>query len=109
VEALARVGLSIDPLASRPPSSATVVVGGSELYVDLAGVVDLAAERQRIDKEIARVDEKIEFARSKLARPEFAERAPAEIVSRERERLAEQEALRAKLVASLGWVDDGRR
>jgi valyl-tRNA synthetase len=109
VESLARVGLTIDPRASRPASSAMVVLGGSELYVDLAGVVDLAAERQRIDKEIGRVDEKIEFARSKLARPEFAERAPAEIVSRERERLAEQEALRAKLVASLGWVDDGRR
>jgi valyl-tRNA synthetase len=109
VETLARVGLTIDPQAARPSSSAMVVLGESELYVDLAGVVDLAAERQRIDKEIARVDEKIEFARSKLARPEFAERAPAEIVSRERERLTEQEALRAKLVASLGWVDDGRR
>jgi valyl-tRNA synthetase len=109
VESLARVGLTIDPHAARPPSSAMVVLGESELYVDLAGVVDLAAERQRIDKEIARVDEKIAFARSKLARPEFAERAPAEIVSRERERLAEQEALRAKLVASLDWVDDGRR
>ena len=49
------------------------------------------------------------FLKGKLARPEFAERAPAEIVARERERLSEQEALRAKLQASLAWVDDGSR
>ena len=107
IDTLARVRLTVDPGATRPRSSAMAVIGTSELYVDLAGVVDLAAERQRIDKEIERVDEKIEFSEGKLARPEFAERAPAEIVVRERERLTELKALRAKLVASLSWVDDG--
>ena len=85
------------------------VIGGSELYVDLTGVVDLAAERQRIQKEIAKAAERVEFWRGKLSKPDFAERAPAEIVARERERLVEQEALHAKLVGSLGWVDDGER
>jgi valyl-tRNA synthetase len=85
------------------------VIDGAELYVDLTGVVDLAGERQRIEKEIKRVAETVEFLKGKLARPEFAERAPAEIVARERERLGEQEALRAKLQASLAWVDDGSR
>ena len=49
-------------------------------------------------------EESIGFVRAKLERPEFAERAPAEIVDKEREKLAQQEALRAKLVASLSWV-----
>src|SRR2546425_6697912 len=40
------------------------------------------------------------FGRAKLARPEFAERAPADIVEKEREKVAEQEALREKLVRS---------
>jgi valyl-tRNA synthetase len=44
--------------------------------------------------------------RTKLGRPDFVERAPAEIVEKEREKLAEQEALHAKLTASLGWLDD---
>jgi len=109
VDALARVRLTVDPRATRPRMSAMAVIGGSELYVDLAGVVDLAAERQRLEKEISRATESVEFLKGKLARPEFAQRAPAEIVARERERLVEQEALRAKLVASLGWVDDGGR
>jgi valyl-tRNA synthetase len=104
VETLARATLTIDPSASRPRSSALGVVGGTELYVALEGVVDLAAERQRLEKEIRRADEAISFGRAKLERPEFAQRAPADIVEKEREKVAAQEALRAKLVASLEWV-----
>ena len=109
IDTLARARFAVDPRATRPRNSAMAVIDGSELYVDLAGVVDLAAERQRLEKEITRAAESVEFLKGKLARPEFAERAPAEIVARERERLIEQEALRAKLLASLAWVDDGSR
>jgi valyl-tRNA synthetase len=104
VQALARATLTVDPRAIRPRASALGVVGGTELYVTLEGVVDLGAERQRLEKEIRRADEAIAFGRAKLARPEFAERAPAEVVEKEREKLVEQEALREKLVASLAWV-----
>jgi valyl-tRNA synthetase len=104
VQALARATLTVDPRAARPRASALGVVGGTELYVTLEGVVDLGAERQRLEKEIRRAEEAIAFGRAKLARPEFAERAPAEIVEKEREKLVEQEALRDKLVASLEWV-----
>ena len=107
VEALARARLTLDPDAARPRNSALAVVGTAELYVELEGVVDLAAERQRLQKEIGRAAEAIAFLRGKLARKEFVERAPVEIVERERERLGEQEALRAKLAASLGWIGDG--
>ena len=101
---LARARVVIEPQASRPRSSALGVAGQSEVYVHLEGLVDLAAERQRLEKEIKRVGEAIAFTRGKLARPDFTERAPAEIVDREREKLGEQEALHAKLVASLSWV-----
>jgi valyl-tRNA synthetase len=104
IEALARASLSVDPQASRPKASALGVVGGTEVFVALEGVVDLAAERQRLTKEIRRAEEAIAFGRAKLARPEFAERAAADIVEKEREKVAAQEALRDKLVASLAWV-----
>ena len=94
----------MDARAVRPPASALAVVDDAELYVDLTGVVDLAAERQRLQKEIKRVEEFIAQVEGKLARPEFVERAPAEVVARERERQAENHALRDKLVASLGWI-----
>ena len=108
IEALARARLTVDPHALRRPGSALAVLGPSELYVDLTGLVDLAAERARLQKEIARVEETIGFLTGKLERPEFVERAPAEIVDKERERLREQEALRAKLTGSLSWVDESR-
>jgi valyl-tRNA synthetase len=104
LEALARARVTIDPRAARPPASALGLVGASELYVELEGLVDLAAERQRLEKEIKRAADAMAFTRAKLARPDFTERAPAEIVEKEREKLAEQEALHAKLTASLSWV-----
>jgi valyl-tRNA synthetase len=104
IQTLARAAVTVDAHASRPRNSALGVVGDIEVYVALEGVVDLGAERQRLEKEIKRADEAIAFGRAKLARPEFAERAPAEIVDKEREKVAQQEALREKLVASLSWV-----
>jgi valyl-tRNA synthetase len=107
IEALARVRLAVDPAAARPASSALAVVTGADVYVELAGVIDLAAERQRLEKEIRRADETIATLEGKLARPEFVERAPAEVVERERGRLAAELSVRDKLGASLGWLGDG--
>jgi valyl-tRNA synthetase len=109
VEALARVRLTVDAAATRSANTALAVVGTSEVYVDLTGVVDVVAERQRLAREIARVDEAIAFAAQKLGRPEFVERAPEEIVERERTRLAEQRARRDVLETSRRWIDDGGR
>jgi len=104
IAALARASLTVDAGATRPRQSALGVVGDTELYVDLAGVVDLAAERQRLEKEIRRADDAIATVRGKLGRPEFTERAPAPVVEKERAKLAEQQALRDKLTASLAWI-----
>jgi valyl-tRNA synthetase len=104
VETLARARVTVDPGATRPRASALGVAGQSELYVELAGLVDLAAERQRLEKEIKRTADVITFTSAKLARPDFTERAPAEVVEKERDKLAEHQALHAKLVASLSWI-----
>ena len=106
-EALARCRLSLDPRATRPSGSALAVVGRSEVYVKLAGFVDFAGERTRLEKEVRRAAEQIVFLETKLARADFVERAPAEVVAKERERLGEQRRLKAKLEASLAAIDEG--
>jgi valyl-tRNA synthetase len=106
IEALARARITVDPEASRPPMSALTVVGASEVYVELGGVVDLGAERARLEKEIRKAAESVDFLAAKLARPEFVERAPAAVVDKERERLAGERALLAKLKASLAWISE---
>ncbi len=107
IGALARGEVRVDAKAMRQRDTALAVLGASELYVDLAGVVDLAAERARLEKEIRRAAETVSFIEAKLARPDFVERAPAEIVDKERQRLREQRETQAKLEASLGWIRDG--
>ena len=100
--------VTLDANATRPPGSALAVVGRTELYVKLAGVVDFAGERVRLDKEVAprqRAD-RVPGRRSWGA-PDFVERAPAEVVAKERERLDEQRRLKAKLEASLASIDEG--
>jgi len=98
---LSRSRVAVDPEATRPPHSAFAAVDGVEVLVQLAGVVDLAAERQRLARELQKTRETIEFLERKLARTEFVERAPADVVERERARLRDQEALGGKLADSL--------
>jgi valyl-tRNA synthetase len=102
--ALARASITVSPDVTRPPQSAHAVAGPAEVFVHLAGVVDLAAERGRLTKEIERADKEIAFLEGKLARPEFVERAPAAVVERERARLAEQRQIHDKLSASLAAI-----
>ncbi len=109
IQALARCEVRIDPGAARPAASALAVVGPVECFVPLAGLVDLAAERQRLAKEIKKSEDEVGFLQGKLARPEFRERAPREVVEREAGRLAEQQSLRAKLLESLRRLDDATR
>ncbi len=99
--ALARAEVRVDPAAVRPPRSALGLAEGCEVYIPLEGVVDLSAERRRLERDLGRVEEELARLEAKLARPEFRERAPADVVAREEARRAEQGALGAKLREAL--------
>lgn len=105
VQALAKAEVTVDSRAARPRASAMALIGTLECFVPLEGFVDLQAERQRLEKEIGKADDDIRFLERKLSKVEFRERAPAEIVEREEQRLNEQRRIRVKLEESLRWVD----
>jgi valyl-tRNA synthetase len=67
--------------------SASAVVGELKLLVPLEGLVDLGAERARLDKEIKRVDAELGKSRNKLASDTFVQNAPPAVVEQERQRL----------------------
>ena len=75
--------------AADAPASATAIVGELKLLVPLAGLVDLEAERVRLDKEIRRVEIEISKCDAKLASDTFVNNAPAVVVDQERKRLAD--------------------
>src|SRR5262249_53567777 len=102
---LARSVITGAPDAARRPQSAHALAGDAEVFVHLAGVVDLGAERNRLRKEIEKAEKEIAFIEGKLGRPDFVERAPAEVVERERLRLAEQRRIREKLSTGLAALE----
>ncbi|MGB8930279.1 MAG: valine--tRNA ligase [Anaeromyxobacteraceae bacterium] len=79
------------------PQSAVAVGPGFEVRVHLAGVVDFAAEDARISKEIAKVDADLALMEKKLSNPSFVERAPAEVVEKDRARVEELREKKRKL------------
>ncbi|MBI4013365.1 MAG: class I tRNA ligase family protein, partial [Candidatus Rokubacteria bacterium] len=109
--AVARAEVRVDPGAVRPPQSALAVSDAGEVYVSLEGVIDLGAERRRLERELGRAAEELARLDAKLGRAEFRERAPAEVVAREEARRGEQAALSAKLREALERLDalDQRR
>ncbi len=83
-------------LESQPEQAAAATVGGVTAYLPLAGMVDLDAERQRLEKEIEQTAGMIKRSEGLLANEGFTAKAPEEVVQRERDKLDE---LRASLVA----------
>ena len=83
----------------------TFVSGGATAALALAGIIDVAAERARLTKEIAAFDSDIGHFNKKLGNPNFVSRAAPEVVDEQREKLAEAEAGKAKLQAALARLD----
>ncbi len=97
--------LEIGPDLAKPAESATRVFPGVEIYVPIAGLIDLTLERQRLAKERGELAEYIHGLAGKLSNDGFVSKAPPAVVQRERERLAElQEKLAAieRNLAELG-------
>ena len=89
----------------RPPASGSALTAAAEIFVPLEGLIDLAAERQRLKREIHKMDGLLKGLDAKLANERFLTKAPPEIVAQERQRQAEYRATQEKLNASLKRVE----
>ncbi len=85
----------------RTRSAANAILTGCEIFVDMAGLIDVAAEVQRITKELEKVQAGIKGKESKLNNEGFVARAPANVVTLEREQLAELQARATSLTQVL--------
>ena len=102
VRALARVSV-IDTLEAEAPTpkSATALVGELEILVPLEGIIDKDAEIGRLERQLHKLGKNLDRSRARIGNPSFRDRAPAEVVEKERRRAAELESSIGKLEAQL--------
>jgi valyl-tRNA synthetase (EC 6.1.1.9) len=102
---LARLeSLTILPAGEKGPVSVTKIVDGAELLIPMADLVNKEAELERLAKELVKLDVEIEKIQTKLANEGFVSRAPEAVVAKERERVAELEQSKAKLIEQQGVI-----
>ncbi|GAB5501058.1 MAG: valine--tRNA ligase [Pseudohongiellaceae bacterium] len=88
------------------PASATGLHAGLEILVPLAGLIDVAAERTRLDKEISKKESALKQVEGKLGNSRFVDNAPAEVVHKERDKQQELSAAINALKGKLQQLDN---
>ncbi len=85
---------------AEPKGMVSIVTRRATAYIPLSELVDLAAERERIAKELAKARNGLQITEKKLANEKFVANAPEAVVNVEREKVAKYQELIAKLEAS---------
>ncbi len=86
------------------PASATALAGQMEILIPLAGLIDKDNECARLNKAIGKIKKDLERVHNKLNNPKFMDKAPPEVVSKERTRLDEMELSIGKLAQQLAQI-----
>jgi valyl-tRNA synthetase len=92
LQKLAGIGsLEVLPPGAAVRGAATALFGGMRILVPLAGLIDTARERERLDKQLAKAADDLQKALRKLENQNFVANAPPDVVAKERARVAELE------------------
>jgi valyl-tRNA synthetase len=99
---MARVeDIAVDAPANGDMGAHAVLRSGADLFLPLAGIIDVDQERQRLGKELERIEGQLRGTDARLASEQFTARAPADIVAREREKADNLRDQRDRLAAKL--------
>ncbi len=96
-------------LESKPEKALTLMVGAMEVFLPLAGMVDLEAEQKRLQAELKAIHDSVARSQQILGNENFVNKAPADVVQRERDKLADLQEQAANLqerLSALGSVPD---
>ena len=87
-------------LQQKPEDAIALVIGSVEVYIPLAGMVDLANEKARLEKELKEAESHIQRLENLLG-GDFANKAPAALIQKERDKLAAYKETAEKIKAQL--------
>ncbi len=103
IATLARIEpLTILAKGEKPKDAASAMVGGIEIHLPLAGLVDPAKEKARLEKEKQNLEGVVKNLEAKLANPGYTDKAPKDVVEKTRAMLAEKKEELKKIEAALG-------
>jgi valyl-tRNA synthetase len=89
------------PAGETVKGAATALLGAMRILVPLAGLIDVAAERDRLGKQLARTNDDLGKVRGKLQNQNFVANAPADVVAKEHARIAELEQRATQLTQQI--------
>jgi valyl-tRNA synthetase len=87
--------------SEAPKGSAQIVIGEATVCLPLGSLIDLAAEKARLEKAVAKVDQEMDRIKTKLANEKFVANAKPEVVEAERERMADLLTQSASLATAM--------
>ena len=102
--ALARLD-AVSFAEAAPQGSASFPAGDATAALSIAAFIDVEAEKARLSKALTGAEADIERVNKKLGNTDFMARAPETVVAENREKLADAEAVKAKLAAALARID----
>jgi valyl-tRNA synthetase len=108
IEQLEALAATRPHFAESPPSGSgftRIMAGSLEGYLELEGLIDVGAERARLENRLQAASSDVARARGKLANSSFLEKAPAKVVDKEKAKAAELSALVDKLETQLAELD----
>lgn len=86
---------------SSPDKAMTAVITGAELYLPLAGLIDIEQEVARLEKELQNLENEVSRVEKKLANEGFVSKAPAKVIEEERAKMADYSDKRDKVIARI--------
>ncbi len=91
----------------KPALSASTVISGAEIFIPLAGLIDVETEKKRLEKDLANLKTQLVKVSKKLANADFLSRAPEDVIEREKGKKTDYqnriEKLNKNLEQILGW------
>jgi valyl-tRNA synthetase len=102
IKSLANIGeIKIGEKLKKPPHSATAVVQDLEIFIPLEDLIDFDLEHARLDKRRHELERLVDGTKAKLENEKFINRAPGEVIARERQKLLDISSELEKLKSNL--------
>ncbi|HLA51621.1 MAG TPA: class I tRNA ligase family protein, partial [Thermodesulfobacteriota bacterium] len=105
IKTLSKVSvLKVSAPAGRPENCATAVAGNIEIFIPLKGLINFEEEEKRLKKDIEKIEKELLALERKMSNKEFIEKAPKEVIEKDKARLEELLQKKMKLEQGVGRV-----